>query len=206
MTDVFISYAKEDFPSVASLSTFLEDHADMERLDAYYDGLLKTDPDLGKIDKKSFREYYALRASVAYSFGSHDEWNIVRAIHEARRASKDYGLARQLGVFFDGRAAAPGLFETPVARAMRARAGGESTAGAIGKALDYDCDQAPPSLTVRSTRATRHPAPVANAGKHAMRRAGRWPASLDRSLSSLSSLLSADSRRVKNGNYPPPRP
>ena len=43
-------------------------------------------------------EYYALRASVAFSFGSLDEWNIVRAINAARRASKDYGLARQLGV------------------------------------------------------------------------------------------------------------
>jgi hypothetical protein len=93
----------------------LDGRADMERLDAYYDGLAKTDPDVAKIDKKSFREYYALRASVAFSFGSHDEWNIVRAINEARRASKDYGLARQLGVFFDGRPVAPGLYETQVA-------------------------------------------------------------------------------------------
>ena len=93
----------------------LDGRADMERLDAYYDNLVKTDPDLGKIDKKSFREYYALRASVAFSFGSHDEWNIVREINAARRASKDYGLARQLGVFFDGRPVAPGLYETQVA-------------------------------------------------------------------------------------------
>jgi hypothetical protein len=94
----------------------LDGRADLERLDAYYDGLVKTDPDLGKIDKKSFREYYALRASVAFSFGSHDEWNIVRAINEKRRADKDhYGIARQLGVFFDGRAVAPGLLETPIA-------------------------------------------------------------------------------------------
>src|SRR5262249_36874286 len=55
----------------------LDGRADMERLDAYYDNLVKTDPDLAKIDKKSFREYYVLRASVAFSFGSHDEWNIV---------------------------------------------------------------------------------------------------------------------------------
>jgi hypothetical protein len=93
----------------------LDGRADMERLEAYYDTLVKTDSDLAKIDKKSFREYYALRASGAFSFGSHDEWNIVRAINEARRASKDYGLARQLGVFFDGRPAAPGLYETQVA-------------------------------------------------------------------------------------------
>jgi hypothetical protein len=69
-------------------------------------------------------EYYALRASVAFSFGSLDEWNIVRAINAARRASKDYGLARQLGVFFDGGPAAPGLYETPVAPV---------TAGACGR-------------------------------------------------------------------------
>ena len=73
------------------------------------------DPNLGKIDKKSFREYYTLRASVSFSLGSHDEWNIVRAINEARRADKDYGIARQLGVFYDGRPVAPGLFETPIA-------------------------------------------------------------------------------------------
>jgi hypothetical protein len=39
----------------------------------------------------------------------------VRALNEARRSSKDYGLAKQLGIFFDGRAVAPGLFETPIA-------------------------------------------------------------------------------------------
>jgi hypothetical protein len=93
----------------------LDGRGDMERLDAYYDGLVKTDPDLGKIDKKSFREYYALRASVAFSLGSHDEWNIVATLNAARRASKDYGIARQLGVFFDGRPVAPGLLETQVA-------------------------------------------------------------------------------------------
>jgi hypothetical protein len=93
----------------------LNGRGDMEKLDAYYDAHVNSDPNLGKIDKKSFREYYALRASVAFSFGSHDEWNIVRAINDARRASKDYGLARQLGVFFDGRPVAPGLFETPIA-------------------------------------------------------------------------------------------
>jgi hypothetical protein len=102
-------------PSEFARHFSLDGRADMERLDDYYDGLVKTDPDLAKIDKKSFREYYALRASVAFSLGSHDEWNIARAINEARRASKDYGIARQLGVFFDGRPVAPGLFETPIA-------------------------------------------------------------------------------------------
>lgn len=111
-------------PSEFARHFLLDGRADMERLDAYYDGAVKTDPDLAKIDKKSFREYYALRASVAFSLGSHDEWNIVRAINEARRASKDYGIARQLGVFYDGRPVAPGLFETPIA---------PGDAGACGK-------------------------------------------------------------------------
>ena len=93
----------------------LDGRGDMEKLDAYYDAHVNGDPNLGKIDKKSFREYYTLRASVSFSLGSHDEWNIARAINEARRASKDYGLARQLGVFFDGRPVAPGLYETQVA-------------------------------------------------------------------------------------------
>ncbi|HML14896.1 MAG TPA: hypothetical protein VK456_16445 [Xanthobacteraceae bacterium] len=121
----------EDFDFVYFVGPFefarhfsLDGRADMEKLDAYYDGAVKTDPGLAKIDKKSFREYYALRASVAFSLGSHDEWNIVRAINEARRSSKDYGLAKQLGVFFDGRPVAPGLFETPIAA---------GDAGACGK-------------------------------------------------------------------------
>lgn len=103
-------------PSEFARHFSLDGHGDMEKLDAYYDGLVKTDPGLAKVDKKSFREYYALRASVAFSLGSHDEWNIVGAINEARRASKDYGIAKQLGVLFDGRAVAPGLFEVPIAR------------------------------------------------------------------------------------------
>jgi hypothetical protein len=96
-------------PSEFARHFSLDGHGDTEKL-------VKTDPDLAKVDKKSFREYYALRASVAFSLGSHDEWNIVGAINEARRASKDYGIAKQLGVLFGGRAVAPGLFEVPIAR------------------------------------------------------------------------------------------
>ncbi|WP_377828324.1 hypothetical protein ACFKHW_30855 [Bradyrhizobium lupini] len=40
------------------------------------------------------------------SFGSHDEWNIARAVNEKRSAKKDgessYGIARQIAVLFDG--------------------------------------------------------------------------------------------------------
>jgi S1/P1 nuclease len=75
-----------------------------------------TDPGIKSVDKRKFRNYYALRASVAFSLGSHDEWNIVRAINEKRRTvDKIGGITRQLAVFFDGRPVPPGLYETPVA-------------------------------------------------------------------------------------------
>jgi hypothetical protein len=89
---------------------------DLEKLEAYYDTTSQTDPDLKKIDRRAFRDYYGLRASVAFSLGSHDEWNIVRVINEKRRkADPDAGIAKQMGVFFDGQPVAAGLFETTVA-------------------------------------------------------------------------------------------
>jgi len=54
----------------------------MGQLDAEYDRRAATDPDIKNVDKKLFRNYYALRASVAFSLGSHDEWNIARAVNE----------------------------------------------------------------------------------------------------------------------------
>jgi hypothetical protein len=101
----------------------LDGNGDMQKLDDYYEGLAKTDPKLREVDKKSFREYYALRASVSYSLGSHDEWNIARAINEARRKSNDFGISKQLGMLFDGRAVAPGLFETPIAAGAARKCG-----------------------------------------------------------------------------------
>jgi hypothetical protein len=92
----------------------LDGRGDMEKLEAYYDGLVKTDPALKqKVDKHAFRNYYTLRASVAFSLGAHDEWNVVRAINEVRR--KQSGILGQLGVLFDGRGISPGLYETPIA-------------------------------------------------------------------------------------------
>ena len=93
----------------------LDGSGDMQKIDAYYEAAAKSDAGLAKVDRKAFREYYALRASTAFSFGSHDEWNIVRALNEARRGSAEFGIARQLPVLFDGRAVPPALFEAPVA-------------------------------------------------------------------------------------------
>ena len=74
-----------------------------------------TSAGLKKVDETTFRNYYALRASVSFSYGSHDEWNIVRGINEKRReADKKTGLSTQLGVMFDGYPAAPALLETSV--------------------------------------------------------------------------------------------
>jgi len=88
---------------------------DMEKLESYYDSLVQTDPGLKAVPKRAFRDYYALRASVEYSYGSHDEWNIVRTINQKRRdADRKAGIAAQMGVLFEGHPVAPGLFETPI--------------------------------------------------------------------------------------------
>lgn len=103
-------------PSDFARKLGLTGKGDMASLDAEYERRLATDPDIRSVDKRKFRNYYALRASVAFSLGSHDEWNIVRAINEKRRAvDRTGGIAKQLAVFFDGRPVPPGLYETPVA-------------------------------------------------------------------------------------------
>jgi hypothetical protein len=99
----------------------LDGNADMEKIDAYFDRRATTDPDLkkaiaaNKVSKAAFRNYYALRASVSFSYGSHDEWNIARLINDRRRGADDFGIANQLAILFDGRAVAPGDFEAGVA-------------------------------------------------------------------------------------------
>lgn len=99
----------------------LDGTGDMEKIDAYFERRLVTDPNLKKavdekkVSKRTFRDYYALRASVAFSYGSHDEWNIARIINERRRGADDFGIANQLSILFDGRAAAPGAAEAPIA-------------------------------------------------------------------------------------------
>ena len=94
---------------------------DMAKIDGYFEARLAQDDKLkqavadGRVNKRAFRDYYALRASAAFSNGAHDEWNIVRILNERRRQAKDFGIARQIAVQFDGHAVAPGGYETPVA-------------------------------------------------------------------------------------------
>jgi hypothetical protein len=90
---------------------------DMERIVASFDQLYAVDTafkaavDQNRISKQAFRNHYGLRASVAFSYGSHDEWNIVRLLNERRRGADDFGIANQIAVMFDGRATPPADFE-----------------------------------------------------------------------------------------------
>ena len=79
-----------------------------------------TDADIRRVAdnadaRRAFLRYYTLRASVAYSAGSHDEWNIVVRINRKRR------LGDQIAVFFDGRSASPAEMETEVSPGYETR-------------------------------------------------------------------------------------
>ena len=94
---------------------------DLAKVDSYFDAREANDPSFkqdvaaGKVTKFAFRNYYGLRASSAFSNGAHDEWNIIRLVNERRRADTRMGIANQLPIFFDGRAATPGDYEQIVA-------------------------------------------------------------------------------------------
>jgi hypothetical protein len=90
-------------------------------LERYIDLRAKADTDfrdnvaLKAEAKKRFLAYYATKASVAFSDGSHDEWNIFVEINRRRRSNqKTFGLGDQIPVFFDGRGVSPGEMEQKV--------------------------------------------------------------------------------------------
>jgi hypothetical protein len=91
------------------------------KLNDFFDERVASDPkfkeavDQGQVSKAGFRNYYGLRASVAFSYGSHDEWNIARLLNERRRGAADFGIANQISVFFDGQPVNPGNFESVAA-------------------------------------------------------------------------------------------
>jgi hypothetical protein len=65
--------------------------------------------------RKRFLAYYASKASVAFSDGSHDEWNIFAEINRRRRSdSRAFGLGEQIPVIFDGRSTSPAEMEMRV--------------------------------------------------------------------------------------------
>ena len=87
---------------------------DAGKIGAYYDEHAKSDPGLAKIERQEFIRYYALRAATTFSLGAHDEWNLMLAINQRRRESAKFGVARQIGIFFNDQAVAPALYETGV--------------------------------------------------------------------------------------------
>ncbi len=74
-------------------------------------GLAKDETTWRKLRRDFFR-YYTVRASAAYSSGSHDEWNILRLLNKARM--KVLGIGEQIASFWGGRAATMGDLESPV--------------------------------------------------------------------------------------------
>jgi cytochrome d ubiquinol oxidase subunit I len=115
--DFFYFTGPSDFAPVFSLTG----EGDIEKINAYFDRRLASDADFkkavdqGKLTKSSFRNYYALHASVAFSLGSHDEWNISHLINDRRRGANDFGIANQIPILFDGHAVPPGSFEGAIA-------------------------------------------------------------------------------------------
>lgn len=114
-----------DFIHFAGPSDFaayfgLTGSADLDRLGAFYDERLKADADLqraasqGRVTRSGFRNYYGLRASVSFSLGAHDEWNIAQKINARRRADAAYGTGNQLPTWFDGRAVSSAEAEQPM--------------------------------------------------------------------------------------------
>jgi hypothetical protein len=99
----------------------LTGQGDLDALEDWFDKRVASDPafkksvDDGSVTKPGFRNYYGLRASVAFSYGSHDEWNIARLINDRRRGATDFGIANQLSILFDGRPVSPGGYENPAA-------------------------------------------------------------------------------------------
>ena len=70
--------------------------------------------------RRDYLRFYALRASVNFSLGSHDEWEIFRTINNLRRGRKTVGdkvgIAEQLAGFFDGIQIDPGASEAGISR------------------------------------------------------------------------------------------
>jgi hypothetical protein len=115
--DFFYFVGPSDFSKYFSLTG----QGDLDKLEDYFDAQMASNPnfkkaaDQGDISRPGFRNYYGLRASVSFSLGSHDEWNIARLLNERRRGATDLGIANQLAVFFDGRPVTPGGFEDATA-------------------------------------------------------------------------------------------
>ncbi|MES2972009.1 MAG: hypothetical protein V4757_00275 [Pseudomonadota bacterium] len=82
---------------------------DLDRISAFYTERIKTDAELkraveqGRVTPQTFRNYYGLRASISFSLGAHDEWNIAARINAKRRGDAKFGVPNQLPTLFDGK-------------------------------------------------------------------------------------------------------
>ena len=105
-----------DFAAVFGLTGV----ADMDKIGSYFDDRLgkdaglKREVDRGRVTRTTFRNYYALKASVTFSNGAHDEWNIFRQLNERRRSDAKYGVANQIPMLFDGKGVAPAVAEQTI--------------------------------------------------------------------------------------------
>lgn len=94
--------------------------SDMDKITTYFDDRLgkdaplKREVDRGRVTRNTFRNYYALKASVTFSNGAHDEWNIFRQLNDRRRADAKYGVANQIPMLFDGKSVAPAAAEQSI--------------------------------------------------------------------------------------------
>ena len=99
----------------------LDGKGDMAKIETFFDNRVANDADFKKIvdagtlTKAAFRNYYALRASTAFSAGAHDEWNIIRIVNGKRRDDAKLGVGGQIPVIFDGRSVSGAELEAPVA-------------------------------------------------------------------------------------------
>ena len=76
----------------------------------------------GRTARDRFLQYYGTKASISFSAGAHDEWNIFVEINRRRRGAdtsdlskRADGLADQIPAFFDGASMSPADMETNVA-------------------------------------------------------------------------------------------
>jgi len=120
--DFFYFVGPSDFAAALGFTG----EGDMEKIDALFDQRYAADEGLrkaveqGRTSKAAFRNYYGLRASVAFSYGSHDEWNILRLINDKRRGAQ-FGVANQIASFYDGRPTPPSAAEQPVSNGYMGR-------------------------------------------------------------------------------------
>jgi hypothetical protein len=102
--------AADDMP--ASLERYVELRA---KADSDFRDKIVSIPDA----KKRFFAYYTTKASVVFSDGSHDEWNIFVEINKKRRNDpKAFGLGEQIPIFYDGRSASPAEAEMKTLRSI----------------------------------------------------------------------------------------